>query len=384
MQMNWRTLAAPIWNNTRILREGSAIAACLLAFACGSSSSSSTDTRTNWLVTCLDDCDAGLTCLCGVCTKACSSDTTCGEFGEEAVCADTPSSCGQAPKVCAREDFTFPTEVDAASSGSNASTMTVDDASASSSASFSASSSAVDSTNDELSSGGSGSTESTTAPESTSTGDTSDVTAAADAGTDPCDIPGREYLSRDPLECDVEPSCGIVAEGIGNVPFSDACGCGCEPYVPPERTDTLLEAECATASSGFAVDARIVAESEISAIACDNVVSALLRSQAAVDEWAANTGCQSLAGTTAIVDFSSEALIIVGAADYPAANVEYVSQTIDGVFHVGVYAHAYCSGAAPTDGFVVLTVPASPSSAVIARVETCYGTCDFDGGLPPP
>jgi hypothetical protein len=379
MQMTWRTLLAPIGNNTRNWQRGSAIAACLLAFACGSSSSSSTDTRTNWLVTCSDDCDGGLACLCGVCTKVCTSDTKCGEFGEDAVCTATPSSCGQGPEVCAREDFTFPAEFDAAASGS-ASTMTV-------SGTFTASdatSSAVDSTNDELTSSGSASTEVSTATDSTSAGDTSDVTGDADAGADPCDIPGREYLSRDPLECDVEPSCGIVAEGIGNVPFSDACGCGCEPYVPPERTDTLLEAECATASSGFAVDARIVVESEISAIACDNVISALLRSQAAVDEWAANTGCQSLAGTTASIDFSSEAVIIVGTADRPLTNVEYVSQTIDGVFHVGVNAEAYCSGAAPTDGYVVLTVPASPSSAVIARVETCYGTCDFDGGLPPP
>jgi hypothetical protein len=258
--------------------------------------------------------------------------------------------------------------------------MTVNDTFTSSSAT----SLAVDSTNDELTSSGSASSDSGAASDATSAGDTSDVTDAADAGTDPCDIPGREYLSRDPLDCVIEPSCGIVAEGIGNVPFSDACGCGCEPYVPPERTDTLLEGECATASSGFEVDARIMAESEVSAIGCDNVVSALLRSAADVDEWAANTGCQSLAGITSIVEFSSEALIIVGTPDHPAANVEYVSQTIDGVFHVGVYAQAYCSGAAPSDGFVVLTVPASPSSAVIARVETCYGTCDFDGGLPPP
>ena len=389
MQTNWRTLAAPIWNNPGIWQRGSAIAACLFALACGSSSSTSTDTRTNWLASCSDDCGAGLTCLCGVCTETCARDGACSEFGSDAVCVEAPAGCGQSNNLCAREDFEFPANADASASIASSTGETITPTSASgetlvsgetTATSLEDSSSVVDSTVGTASGDSTVSTD-TTGPVSTSDG----LESMGDAGTDPCDIVGRQYTSRDPDECTVEPACGIVAEGIGNVPFSDECGCGCEPYVPPERTDTLLEGQCATApSSGFPVDATVLAESEVSAIYCETSVSAIVRSTAELEQWAGTTGCDTLAGTAAAVDFSTEALIIVGTNERPAASVAYVEQTIDGVFHIGIDTRAYCLGVPPTDGFALLTVPASPSAAVIASIETCYESCDFDGGLPPP
>jgi hypothetical protein len=384
MQMNWRTLAAPIWNNPRIWRRGSAIAACFFALACGSSSSTSTDTRTNWLASCSDDCGGGLTCLCGVCTETCGQDEACSDLGSGAVCVEAPAGCGQSKNLCAREDFDFPPNTDAsASSAGDTSTSTFSE-SATSTAGETATTSVDEPSSNEDTTVSSSSGDSTVSTV-TSTATSDVLETGGDAGADPCDIPGRQYTSRDPDACTVEPECGIIAEGFGNVAFSDECGCGCEPYVPPERTDTLLEGQCAEApSSGFPVDATVLAESEVSAIPCETAVSAIVRSAAQLEQWATATGCDALVDTAAAVDFSTQALIIVGTSERPAASVTYVVQTLDGVIHVGIDTRAYCLGVPPTDGFALLTVPTSPSAAVIANVETCYETCDFDGGLPPP
>ncbi|HEY3496588.1 MAG TPA: hypothetical protein VGK73_17940 [Polyangiaceae bacterium] len=42
--------------------------------------------ETHFLASCVDGCEDGLTCLCGVCTKVCGADATCGALAEGASC----------------------------------------------------------------------------------------------------------------------------------------------------------------------------------------------------------------------------------------------------------------------------------------------------------
>lgn len=59
------------------------------------------DTRTNWLGSCVADseCNAGLSCECGVCTQSCSSSSQCQELGSAAVCSEHPS-CPSTQSLC--------------------------------------------------------------------------------------------------------------------------------------------------------------------------------------------------------------------------------------------------------------------------------------------
>jgi hypothetical protein len=62
--------------------------------------------ETHFLSRCGDDCGAGLTCVCGVCTTVCAETTTCAAHGPAAVCsasssrADGLSCAEQTPSFC--------------------------------------------------------------------------------------------------------------------------------------------------------------------------------------------------------------------------------------------------------------------------------------------
>jgi hypothetical protein len=65
------------------------------------------DSQTHWLFACGADseCEAGLSCLCGVCTAPCEGDDVCAELGPGGVCASgaqTETACGTttAPPIC--------------------------------------------------------------------------------------------------------------------------------------------------------------------------------------------------------------------------------------------------------------------------------------------
>lgn len=74
-----------------------------------------TDTKTNWLSGCVsdDDCSNGLSCLCGVCTLACTKSSECRWLEESAICSSA-SSCADTESACARTEAQ-------ASEGSNSS-----------------------------------------------------------------------------------------------------------------------------------------------------------------------------------------------------------------------------------------------------------------------
>lgn len=60
-----------------------------------------TDSTTHWLEACDADADCGgLSCLCGVCTDACSGSSECDRFGESAVCSAVEASCDGAAMTC--------------------------------------------------------------------------------------------------------------------------------------------------------------------------------------------------------------------------------------------------------------------------------------------
>ena len=84
--------------------RASGLFAILLCFGCrGGNGDPQTDSETHFLARCETGCGAGLTCLCGVCTRACSSSDECSSLATgaacvaiasrsaEAVCADAPS-----------------------------------------------------------------------------------------------------------------------------------------------------------------------------------------------------------------------------------------------------------------------------------------------------
>src|SRR5687768_4846685 len=70
-----------------------------LAPACAETTTPGDNSETHFLITCEESCDGGLECICGVCTKPCSSDTGCGDLGGDATCND---SCDGATstKIC--------------------------------------------------------------------------------------------------------------------------------------------------------------------------------------------------------------------------------------------------------------------------------------------
>jgi hypothetical protein len=76
---------------------------CVLALAglfaaCDGKSATTSDSETHFLEKCSDSCSGGLTCLCGVCTKACTAQASCGDLATSASCEDSCSD--SSTKVC--------------------------------------------------------------------------------------------------------------------------------------------------------------------------------------------------------------------------------------------------------------------------------------------
>lgn len=79
------------------------------AWACqgGRVSDGVPDTRTNWLSSCLTnaDCSSALSCSCGTCTVACSTDADCTRLDPASECTE-PTDCASATRVCAAASST--------------------------------------------------------------------------------------------------------------------------------------------------------------------------------------------------------------------------------------------------------------------------------------
>ncbi len=76
--------------------------ACLaagLAVACGITAEPGSG-ETHFLVSCNASCAEGLSCLCGVCTRACDAASSCEDLGASATCLTAPEACGNAPRIC--------------------------------------------------------------------------------------------------------------------------------------------------------------------------------------------------------------------------------------------------------------------------------------------
>jgi hypothetical protein len=76
--------------------------------ACGAeSTTSATDTKTNWLGQCEKDseCSEGLECLCGMCTRGCEQTDECSSLGQSAACRAS-SQCTGAKRVCQAPEVT--------------------------------------------------------------------------------------------------------------------------------------------------------------------------------------------------------------------------------------------------------------------------------------
>jgi hypothetical protein len=362
------------WNSLRLLRTATSITAVLFASACGSTVNS-TDTRTNWLSNCGDDqdCSPGLSCLCGVCTKECTSGDPCQRLEEDAVCAQAVG-CNEAVQVCTRDDFEWTTvaptdtatrETGSSNVSSQAGTTTDEETmfTSSSSSSGDSASETTDASN----------------PDTPST-DAASESDGSDAGTLDCKHDEDDYIGRTAAECDPLPTC----TSEGSAPFRDDCGCGCVVVEAP-TADSLTEAGCALApTSGSSANFTVVAQSSDVFSSCDNVPTALIRSPEQLTMWTNDSGCSDVATLVSSVDLTAQSLLIVGTTDRPAASVSYMVQTIDGLIHVGVEAAAYCGGARPMTGFVIIAIDAEPEAILRVSSETCFGSCDFDGGLLPP
>jgi hypothetical protein len=95
--------------------------------------------ETNWLASCEEDsdCNEG-SCLCGVCTITCNSNSACSDVGDDAECVSTDEirACSEAPqhKLCGYTDTPFQANVQseagtpAIDAGDSTTTMTEEDA----------------------------------------------------------------------------------------------------------------------------------------------------------------------------------------------------------------------------------------------------------------
>ena len=81
---------------------------------CNGKSATTSDSETHFLEKCVDSCLGGLTCLCGVCTKPCTSEASCGALSSSATCDDSCSD--ESHKVC---DVSCRANADCASLGAN-------------------------------------------------------------------------------------------------------------------------------------------------------------------------------------------------------------------------------------------------------------------------
>lgn len=88
--------------------------ASLLLSGCGAQTSGGggSDSSSRWLEGCQDDGDCGKAydCLCGVCSRACSSDASCGDLHDDAACVESGQDCrsrapdGVCALVCAEDE----------------------------------------------------------------------------------------------------------------------------------------------------------------------------------------------------------------------------------------------------------------------------------------
>lgn len=201
----------------------------VLSTACGARSTDATDTKTNWLTHCEEDdeCSDGLSCLCGVCSKACEESEECLTLEARARCFEV-SHCGAADGVCALNESTLfesssptaPTEAPS-SGGENSAISAAQPASSTSE-------------NGEV-----------TGPQPTCRDEADYVALGKECERIDYDcLEGTRHFTDDcgcgcePLpEC--EPNRDYVVygscEGIdymceaGEIGFTDQCGCGCEP-----------------------------------------------------------------------------------------------------------------------------------------------------------
>lgn len=105
----------------------------ILSGACGSrvaGGGGGTDTSTNWLADCDSDrdCDPGLECRCGVCTRTCQEDAECSDLSARAVCiasTSSSSSCDADELLCLAETSSAATSESEGDSGSTETTNTI-------------------------------------------------------------------------------------------------------------------------------------------------------------------------------------------------------------------------------------------------------------------
>ena len=74
-----------------------AVLLCVLVGCSQSSPRSGGDSESHFLQSCDDQCDEGLSCICGVCTKGCQDLEPCLELADSASCGLLPASCNDAP-----------------------------------------------------------------------------------------------------------------------------------------------------------------------------------------------------------------------------------------------------------------------------------------------
>ena len=78
-----------------LLSAALALATAFELGACGEVTSG-TDSSTHWLKACAEDADCGsLACLCGACTKACSSDSSCQGLAQGICTSDSACASGE-------------------------------------------------------------------------------------------------------------------------------------------------------------------------------------------------------------------------------------------------------------------------------------------------
>lgn len=71
-----------------------------LAACADTINSTKAETETHFLQSCESSCEDGLSCVCGVCTQACTSDSACEALASSASCATIPSACGHLGDLC--------------------------------------------------------------------------------------------------------------------------------------------------------------------------------------------------------------------------------------------------------------------------------------------
>lgn len=187
------------------------------------------------------------------------------------------------------------------------------------------------------------------------------------ADPDPtCADPSRQYLSTDVEYCHLaEPNC--VA---GSTQFSDACGCGCTVPSNLPSVDGGAPNECPGAPAGDTIVSRILVEKQ----SCpDGVSSHEVTSQSELD--AVYTAC-GISGPSATFD---DRLVYVAVLDdHPDSRFLYAFASDDGV-HLGLESDAYCGGAHPDNGIVIVELTTAPNTPIVT--ESCVHECT---GLPVP